>query len=171
MNFEKRLAALHRLDDEGWARHASPWSGWSRTLTGMPLIVLAIWSRAWIGWWSLVPVALVVAWLLLNPRLFPPARDDRSWMSRGVFGERLWVRRSEHPVPERHRRVPVVLNALSALSALLLAYGLVVLEPWPTLAGAVLSVTFKMWFVDRMALLYEDAVRQDGDLRYRPPTP
>ena len=169
VNLERSLASLHRLDEEGWARHANPWSGWSRMLTGMPLIVLALWSRAWLGWWSLVPIALVMAWLLLNPRLFPPARDDASWVSRGVLGERLWVGREERPVPARHRRVPPVLNALSGLSALVLVYGLVVLEPWPTVFGAVLSTVFKLWFIDRMVLLYEDMARDDPALRYEPP--
>jgi hypothetical protein len=29
----------------------------------IPATILAIWSRAWVGWWSLVPVAVVVVWL------------------------------------------------------------------------------------------------------------
>ena len=62
-----------------------------------------------------------------------------------------------------------MLNALSGLSALVLVYGLVVLEPWPTVFGAVLSTVFKLWFIDRMVLLYEDMARDDPALRYEPP--
>lgn len=52
MTVEKRIASAFGLDDDGWARHANPWSGRSRVSTTMPLLVAAIWSRAWIGYWS-----------------------------------------------------------------------------------------------------------------------
>ena len=48
-----------RMTPEVWARHANPWSGWTRVAI-LPLFVLAIWSRAWLGWWALVPLALLV---------------------------------------------------------------------------------------------------------------
>ncbi|MCP2204036.1 hypothetical protein LX90_007765 [Lentzea flava] len=35
-------------------------------------MLLAIWSRDWIGWWCLLPVAVVVVWLFVNPSAFPP---------------------------------------------------------------------------------------------------
>ncbi|MGF1551856.1 MAG: DUF6653 family protein [Paracoccaceae bacterium] len=166
--FWARAAALHRLDDEGWARHANPWSGWSRIVTGLPLLVLALWSRAWIGWWSLAAIALALAWVILNPRAFPPARSDGTWAAKGVFGERIWIERPD-AVPARHRRVPKVLTALSAAGLPFLAYGLAVLDPWPTALGAALAMIFKLWFVDRCALLYDEAVAVDPRLRYRAP--
>ncbi|MBV0911423.1 DUF6653 family protein [Anianabacter salinae] len=97
-----RLAArVMAMDDRTWRRHANPWSGYSR-MAALPLIVLAVWSRVWIGWWSVVPVAGVVLWTWANPRIFPqPARLDR-WMSRAVLGERIFL---EHraEIPAHHR--------------------------------------------------------------------
>ena len=49
MTVEKRIASAFGLDDEGWARHANPWSGWTRVITTLPLLIAAIWSRAWVG--------------------------------------------------------------------------------------------------------------------------
>jgi hypothetical protein len=164
----RRLAALHRLDDDGWARHANPWSGWTRFATGLPLVVLAIWSRVWLGWWALVPLALVLLWLWANPRAFAPATSDAAWITKGVLGERIWVERDRQALPERHRRVPRVLAAGTALALPFLAWGLVFLEPWPTLVGVLGTTCGKLWFVDRMALLYDDMVRLHPELRYRP---
>ena len=49
MAIEKHVADAFRLDEEGWARHANPWSAWSRFATGIPMPIVAIWSREWIG--------------------------------------------------------------------------------------------------------------------------
>lgn len=90
-----RYARLAGMTDEAWRRHANPWSVWTR-FAGIPLMILAIWSRAWIGWWAPVPCAVVVAWLWWNPRAFPPI--DTAWSSKGIFGERLWLQdRSRMP--------------------------------------------------------------------------
>ncbi len=71
-NFPAQLAlAAFAMDDATWERHPNPWSVYTRML-GLPLIALAVWGCAWIGWWSLVPIAAVAVWLWLNPRMFPP---------------------------------------------------------------------------------------------------
>ena len=46
-------------------------------------MILVIWSRVWLGWWCLVPVATVVVWLRLNPYVF--ARGDADdWAAKGI---------------------------------------------------------------------------------------
>ncbi len=155
MTFERRLAAVLAMDDATWLRHANPWSVWTRA-TVLPLVILAVWSRAWLGWWSLVPVAAAVLWMWLNPRIFrAPATTDH-WASRGVLGERVWLNRDRVPVPLHHRRAPVVLNAVTGAGSVLVIYGLVRFAPWPTLLGAVLIYAGKLWFLDRMVWLYQD---------------
>lgn len=81
-----------RMDDATWRRHANPWSVWTRA-TVLPLIILAVWSRVWIGRWSLVLVALSVLWMWLHPRVFGEPKTSRHWASRGVMGERVWLNR------------------------------------------------------------------------------
>jgi hypothetical protein len=54
----RSLERLMAMDDRVWRRHANPWSGWTR-VTALPLLVLAIWSRVWIGWWAMLAVWLV----------------------------------------------------------------------------------------------------------------
>jgi hypothetical protein len=163
MTLEARIARAHRMDDAAWARHANPWSVWTRVPI-LPLLALAVWSRAWIGWWALLPVAALLAWTWVNPRVFPPPRSLEGWGSRAVLGERLWLARDRVPVPPRHRRLPLVLNALSAAGGLLLLYGLVRLEPWAALAGLSVALLAKMWFLDRMVRIVAD---MHDDVRLR----
>ncbi len=52
---------LFGLEGEAWMRHANPASVWTR-FAALPLLALALWSRVWIGWWALLPVAAALAW-------------------------------------------------------------------------------------------------------------
>lgn len=169
MTLESRIASAFGLDDTGWARHANPWSGWTRILTTLPLLVAAIWSRTWLGYWSLIPIAFALWWIWFNPRAFSPANDDDAWITKCVLGERLWSKRKQMPVPERHRTVPNVLNIVSLTGFPFLIWGLVSSQPWPTALGVVLIAGAKLWYIDRMAILYEDMVSANPELRYRRP--
>ena len=152
MDIGKATESLMGMDDAAWRRHANPWSGWSRVAT-LPLLALAIWSRVWIGWWSIGAVAVVLLWTWFNPRLFPEPRSLDNWMSRGVMGERIWLARKTRPIPAHHARMANLLNGLSALGMLPFAWGLWKLEIWPTVFGMGLSMLAKLWFLDRMVAL------------------
>ena len=151
---------LMGMDESAWRRHANPWSGWTRVVT-LPLLTLAIWSRVWIGWWSLVWIAVVLVWTWFNPRLFPaPTRLD-NWMSRGVLGEQIWLNRNEQPIPPRHDRMAALLNYSAAAALAPWIWGMITLAFWPTLIGMIVTMLLKLWFVDRMAQLqYEAEDRQ-----------
>ena len=158
------FAAAERLmamDDAAWRRHANPWSVWTRFTCG-PLLVLALWSRAWLGWGCLVPVAAAALWTWLNPRVFPPVTRVDNWASKGVLGERLLLDRDRRPIPAHHRRAATVLATLSALGLVPLAFGLIALEPWATAAGTLAVCLPKVWFVDRMVWLYEEVAAAEA---------
>ena len=146
---------LMAMDDAAWRRHANPWSVYTR-LSCLPLIALSIYSRAVLGWWALVPLALALGWTLLNPRVFPaPARTD-GWASKGTFGERIFLNRRAVPIPERHARMAAILTSVSVAGLAVMAWGLVVLDPWAAACGVAVAILAKLWFVDRMVWLYED---------------
>src|SRR3712207_6204220 len=107
-SIETRLAKAFGLEGDAWQRHANPWSVYTRVPIP-PLMAAAIWSRRWLGRGCLVPVALVGAWTVVNPRAFPPPRSLDHWASRSVLGETYWAKRQEVPVPARHRVAPTVL--------------------------------------------------------------
>src|SRR5262249_16839492 len=99
-----------RMGDEAWKRHANPWSVWTR-FAAIPLMILAIWSRVWLGWWCLVPIAAVIVWLWLNPHVFAPVETPTSWAAKGIYGEKLWLGEREWGAPEHpggvHPGVPI----------------------------------------------------------------
>jgi hypothetical protein len=155
MTFERKIADAFGLDDESWMRHAHPWSVWGR-VTILPLLIAAIWSRVWLGWWSLVPIALAIAWTWVQPHVLEPPASTDNWASKSVLGERVWTRRDEVTVPDRHAFVPHLLNGINGAASLVLAWGLWQLELWPIACGAIVTYLAKFWYLDRMVWLFED---------------
>src|SRR6478672_2795060 len=97
---EQRIARLFGLTGDKWMRHANPLSVWTRFAV-VPLIALAIWSRAWIGWYSLIPIALALTWI--------------------------------------------------------------VFDPLSTIAGVLVTSLGKLWYIDRMVLLFEDVKHRNAE--------
>ena len=89
------------LNDSFWRRHANPWSAWTR-FAAIPAMILAVWSRVWLGWWALVPVAVVVVWLVINSVAFRPVDEPTAWVSKAVYGQQIWLTQRER-VPAVYR--------------------------------------------------------------------
>lgn len=156
MTFEKGVGRAFGMNEAAWTRHANQWSVWTRN-TALPLLVLAFWSRAWIGRWSLLAVLAAGLWAWLNPRVFPAPRSTENWASKTVLGERIWMERRRTPVPGRHRILPAVLTGVSAVGTVIVIWGVYSLSLWPTMLGMAVIYLSKLWFLDRMVWLYEDA--------------
>lgn len=149
---------LMTMDDDAWARHANPWSVYSR-FSSLPLIALAIWSRDWLGWWFLLPLMLALAWTWINPRLFSPPERTDTWAARGTYGERVFLNRKVVPIPKHHEDMAITLTWLSAAGVPILVYGLAVLDVSATVCGLVTTILPKLWFCDRMVWLYDEMGR------------
>ena len=152
---ESRMAHAFGLEGGGWQRHTNPWSVYTR-IPIPAMLALAVWSRAWIGWWCLAPIALVCFWAAINPQAFPPPASADRWASKAVLGETFWVRRNTVPIPRHHVRACQLLLALNVGGVPLVVWGLVVLDVWLVVAGLVIHMTGKNWFLDRMVWLYQD---------------
>lgn len=147
--------------EEGWLRHSNPASVWTRFAV-LPLLALSIWSRDWIGWWSLVPLALSLIWLGINPLFFAKPATTTQWASRSVLGERLWTEADRATFPPQFRsQATNVALGFQVLGLVPLVYGLVVLDPIAVVTGVVIVQLAKLWYLDRMVLLY-DTTRQDA---------
>lgn len=151
----KGAERLMAMNDQVWARHANPWSGYSRFAGSIPTF-LALYSAHWIGWWALVPIAAMVIWTVANPRLFAPPQTAESWAARGVLGERSYLNRKTVPVPAEHVRFANLTTACAMVFMAVAIYGFVVGEFWTAFSGFFAAVLAKCWFVDRMAWLWAD---------------
>ncbi len=158
------LASAFAMNDAVWMRHANPWSVWTR-MTLLPLIILAVWSRVWLGWWALLPVAVVAVWTWLNPQVFPVPRSTDNWASKAVLGERVWLNDRTIRMPNHHRPPIRIALGFSFAGTICMMWGLVALERWPTLLGMALAYCGKAWFADRMVWLYEEM--KDATPEYR----
>jgi hypothetical protein len=107
--------------------------------TVLPVLILAAWSRVWLGWWVLVPGAIAPLWTWLNPRLFGRPVSLDKWASKAMLGERVWINRDEEPVPGHHQWVPNILNVVSGIDTVFVVWGVVQVAVWPTLFGAALT--------------------------------
>jgi hypothetical protein len=155
MTLEEKISEVFRLDDDTWMRHANPWSVWTRN-TVLPILVFAFWSRIWFGWGSLLLITPALAWTFLNPRVFSRPASTDNWASRGVLGERVWMNRSAIPVPEYHRLVPHLLNAIAGFGFVGVIWGTYALDVMILITGLALVFLGKWWFLDRMGWLYRD---------------
>jgi hypothetical protein len=160
---EQRVAKVFGLTGDNWTRHANPVSVATRFAV-LPLLAVSIWSRDWIGWWSLVPIVLSLVFMMVNPLLFPKPRSTRNWASKGVFGERVWSERNTFPVPAQFTpKVLGVTYAIQTVGAVALAYGLVRFDLIATVTGLVILQTAKAWYIDRQVLLYEDMKQRNAE--------
>ncbi|MBN8290605.1 hypothetical protein JI664_01375 [Rhodobacter sp. NTK016B] len=163
MTLERRVAQVFRLTDDNWMKHANPWSVWTR-YSVLPLIVLAFWSRIWIGWWCLIPGIASLLWVFLNPIFFPKPRSTRNWASRSVLGERVYLNRDKVDIPDIHK-TPLygILNAISSIGMLIAIWAIVYYSVWGAVLGVALAYLGKSWYLDRMVWLYDMMKSQSED--------
>lgn len=138
-------------------------------------LLAVIWSHTWLGAWMLLPLGLLVVWVWLNPRIFPPPADINNWASKATFGERIWLGRRTVPIPERHARMAQILTVVAALGTIVAVAGAIWNDLVLTGVGACVAWFGKMWFCDRMVWLYEDMKdrhpRHRASSRGHPPEP
>jgi hypothetical protein len=158
---EQAMIKAFGLTDEGWQRHANPWSVYTR-IPIPAMLALAIWSRKWIGRRSVLPIVAVCAWTAVNPRAFPPPRSTDRWASQSVLGERLWTASRKQGTPTRRALAPIVLTGINTAGMAVLVRGLIILDPWMTATGLAVHMAGKNWFLDRMVWHYEDATREQA---------
>ena len=86
-----------------FARHANPWSAWTRWAS-TPLVLIPVWTR------RRSHAALVAGWLAVNPVLFPRPANNRGWATRAILGEERWIL-------DRPRDVSMVVSAVTSAVA------------------------------------------------------
>ncbi|HYY01510.1 MAG TPA: DUF6653 family protein [Mycobacterium sp.] len=97
------MALVERARRAMFARHANPWSAWTRWAS-TPLVLLPVWTR------RRSHGLLVATWFALNPMVFPKISDERDWATRAMLGEERWI-------THRPKDGATVLSAVASLLA------------------------------------------------------
>lgn len=155
MTLERRLAKAFNLTDDNWMKHANPWSVWTR-YSVLPVIVIAFWSRVWIGWWCLIPGTAALLWVFLNPIVFNKPKSTRNWASKAVLGERVYLHRDKVDIPDIHKTpLYAILNFISFIGMVIAIWAIISSSIWGVVLGVALAYLGKSWYLDRMVWLYE----------------
>ena len=163
MNLAKKIPSAFGLEGDSWMRHSNPVSVWTRFAV-LPMLIGSIWSRKWIGRRALIPLAGSSVWLLVNPLFFKEPRSTTNWASKGVLGERIWAERDRSELPDQFSSVvPTVAASYQAVGLAPLVYGLAALKATPTVLGLLIVQGGKLWYIDRMVLLFEEMKTQDAE--------
>ena len=131
------LIGLARIRRVVFARHAHPWSGWTRWATA-PLVLVPVRTR------RCGHPALVAAWFAINPVVFPEPDGGGAWSTRAMLGGGLCL--VDRPrdagwgvniaavaaglaavvAARRHRVVPAVVAAAAQMALLFVYWELMV---------------------------------------------
>jgi Family of unknown function (DUF6653) len=103
-----------------------------------------------------LPIIIVLLWVWFNPRVFTEPKSTNNWASKIVLGEWVWMNRKNVPVPKHHQSAPNILSAVGLISIPFFIWGLIALDIWPAVFGAIVAMLSKLWFADRMVWLYEE---------------
>jgi hypothetical protein len=81
-----------------------------------------------------------------------------------VLGERIWTEGDRSELPDQFSSVvPTVAASYQAIGLAPLAYGLAKLEATPTVLGVLIVQGGKLWYIDRMVLLFEEMKTRDPE--------
>ncbi len=134
-------SVLARTRRAVFARHANPWSAWSRWAT-TPLVYVPVWNRSW------GQAALVGAWFALNPVMFPQPPDERAWSTRAMLGEEQWI-------SDRPRDTALAVNAAGSAAGLVAFLSARGRLRWATTAATATQMGITLVYWQRMVRYYE----------------
>ena len=137
-----------------WEKHSNPWSGWTRMIN-YPLLYLPFWflsdflNEPSANWFMPIGLILVIIWFIINPRIFPKPKNYNNWMSKGVFGEKIWT------ANKRYRDINIIFTIIPAPFFVIALYTTYMNLFWETMFFASVPFLFKLWFLDRMVVYFE----------------
>ncbi|WP_396612856.1 DUF6653 family protein [Haloferax sp. S1W] len=127
-----------RLEATFWERHANPWSGGTRILA-FPVLMYAIYRR------DRRLLAATLAFITVNPVLFPRPKRTDNYLSRIVLAEREWLDEGKGTMSLDYPNILNVLNIPVSIYALVSA---IRRKPVGTVLGTLGVLVLKLWWTD-----------------------
>ncbi|UVE49501.1 hypothetical protein KU306_11295 [Haloferax larsenii] len=127
-----------RLEATFWERHANPWSAGTRILV-YPVLMYAIFTR------NRRLFAATLAFIAVNPVLFPRPKRTDNYLSRIVLAEREWLDEGKNTMGLDY---PNVLNVLNIPVTFYAFASAIRRNPVGTVLGTLGVMVLKLWWTD-----------------------
>ncbi|GAA0235830.1 DUF6653 family protein [Haladaptatus pallidirubidus] len=138
-------------EEDIWARHSNPKSGWSRIVAGF-VIVGTLYHRKW------KVLGLAVLFLIINPVLFrKPSEDLDDWMYKVVRAEERWTNDGNSLIGLGY---PEILNTVSIPVGLYGLYAAYKQKPISTVVFTLASQGLNQWCMKEIIEYYEEVNTQ-----------
>jgi hypothetical protein len=124
-----------------FARHAHPWSAWSRWAT-TPLVYVRVWNR------SGRQAALVGVWMAVNPVIFGKPAHEHAWSTRAILGEERWI-------TERPKDAAWAVNAAATLAGMVALAAARKRVLWATATATAAQMGLTMIYWEQMVRYYD----------------
>lgn len=132
--------------DDVWARHSNPKSGWSRLFGGF-VFVASVYHRKW------RLMGFTILFLVINPVLFrEPTEEPDDWMYKVVRAEERWTNDGNRLIGLEY---PQILNTLSIPAMLYGLYAASKQKPVSTVVFTIGSMGLNQWCMKEIIEHYE----------------
>ncbi|ELZ82121.1 hypothetical protein C455_02889 [Haloferax larsenii JCM 13917] len=139
-----------RLEATFWERHANPWSAGTRILV-YPVLMYAIFTR------NRRLFAATLAFIAVNPVLFPRPKRTDNYLSRIVLAEREWLDEGKNTMGLDY---PNILNVLNIPVTVYAFASAIRRNPVGTVLGTLGVMVLKLWWTD--AIVKQTGVTGSG---------
>lgn len=140
---------MSTFQDRRWAGRSHPLCVYSRLGAALALIVVLT-SHRELGVYALIPIGVCLFFIIVNPFVFPAPKDDSSWATRSVLGQRLW-RNRENPGWD----VPSISRVGSALAYFIALWLAVESQLGEAVTLGLIALGLKLVYLDWMARYYQ----------------
>jgi hypothetical protein len=101
-----------------------------------------------------------MVWLVLNVFVFPPVENPVTWVSKGIYGEQLWLKK-RGSLPKHYDVGQRYLIVLGLAGMMVIAAGLTLLDVWLSVLGASVLILAQLWRIDWFSSLFDIYAKVD----------
>ncbi|MDF1695779.1 MAG: hypothetical protein P1U56_08115 [Saprospiraceae bacterium] len=155
MILERKLSKLCGKKAKTLAKNTNPFNVLTQYLL-LPILIVLLWNRQWLGWIYIFPLVLIMYWLIFNP-VFPKYSSKNRWASKAILGTDIYLNRDKIPIPTHHKIVILQFLQVIFFCGVVGSIGSAI---YYSICGVTIGMTVayltRSWILDRMVWLYED---------------
>lgn len=140
---------MSTFEDRRWAGRSHPWCVYTRLAAAL-LLIIALTTHRSLGIYAAIPIGLCLFFIIVNPFIFRPPKDDTHWATRSVLGQRLWRQRENAGWD-----VPSISRVASALAYFIALWLAIESQLGEAVMLGLVALGLKLVYLDWMARYYQ----------------